>query len=170
MKVLQFSFIIQYMEKKMREKSQYSVNSDEAEWDDVDFLKEEEEEEEAEVRSSEVNSAKDDVESKIRVFNVSRFELSPSPSMSRADIDVEEEGEDESDSDEEEDATIKESADPTSVNVTASEVERDVNDDVDEDARTTATIGKEEGAIGSQYLEMSRGSISPSSSPLCSST
>ena len=51
MKVLQFSFIIiQYLEKKMREKSKYSLNShDSVECDDVDFLKEEEEEEEVEV-------------------------------------------------------------------------------------------------------------------------
>ena len=44
MKVLQFSFIIQYREKKMSEKSTYSLNSDDSvECDDVDFLEEEEE-------------------------------------------------------------------------------------------------------------------------------
>ena len=151
----------------MSENRTYSTNSDDSvECDDVDFLEGEEEEERVEVDSSRVDSVKDDVESKTKVSNVSRFELSSSPPKSRADVDDED--------DKVEDETIKESADPTSVNETPSEVEGDVDDDGDgdEDARMTATIGKEDGAMGSQYLEMSRGSISSSSSSssLCSST
>ena len=117
MKVLQFSFIIQYREKKMSEKSTYSINSDDSvECDDVDFLEEEEERVEAEEHASKVDSAKVDAESKIKVSKVSRCELSPL--KFRADVDDEKEGEDES-----EDATNKESADPTSNNEAPSEVE-----------------------------------------------
>ena len=111
----------------MSENSTYSTNSDDSvERDDVDFFEEEEEgvEEEVEVHSSKLGSAKDDVESKMKVSKVSRFELSPSPSMSRADVDDEAEGEDDSDSDDEqEDATNKESAALKSDNEEPSEVE-----------------------------------------------